>query len=139
MYGFIPLVLMAIGAGLLWLGWRLRRGGGRFELVARPATATVVGLQWRGHPADAFPVFRFDLPGGEPVEAVSTWGSRPARFTEGDRVEILYDPRNPTHIRVPGENTAAAFLTVALVFAGVGFVGLGVLLGLVLYLLSQMD
>jgi hypothetical protein len=139
MVPLIVLALVAIGAGLLALAWRLRHGGGRFALAARPATGTVVGLDWRGHPADAFPVLRFELPGGEPVEAVSTWGSRPARFREGDRVEILYDPRNPTRIRLPGENTAAAFLTVALAFAGVGFVALGVLLGLVAYALDQMD
>jgi Protein of unknown function (DUF3592) len=135
----IPPALMAIGAGLIWLAHRLRHGGDRFALVARPASATVVSLQWRGHPADAFPVVRFDLPGGEPVEAQSTWGSRPARYREGDRVEILYDPRNPTHVRLPGEKAAGAFLTVALIAAGLGFLGLGALLGLVVYALEHMD
>jgi hypothetical protein len=128
----IGLLLVAIGLGLFWLAHRLR-GGDRFS---QPASATVVGLHRRGHPADAFPVVRFHLPGGEPVEAQSTWGSRPARFREGDRVEILYDPQNPTRVRLPGEATAGAFLTVALVLAGVGCVGVGALLALVSYALG---
>jgi hypothetical protein len=135
----IPLALVAIGAGLIWLAYRLRHGADRFALVARPASATVVSLHWRGHPADAFPVLRFHLPGGELVEAESSWGSRPARLKEGDRVEILYDPRDPTRVRLPGEKAAGAFLMVALTLAGLGFLGLGVLLGLLLYALEQMD
>jgi Protein of unknown function (DUF3592) len=131
----IPLALMAIGAGLIWLAHRLRHGGDR---LVRAASATVVGLDWRGHPADAFPVVRFHLPGGEAVEARSSWGSRPPRLQEGDRVEILYDPRDPTRIRLAGEETAGAFLTVALIFAGVGFLGVGALLALAIYALDHL-
>jgi hypothetical protein len=128
----IGLLLVAIGLGLFWAARRIR-GDDRFSAAAG---ATVVGLRWRGHPADAFPVVRFQLPGGEPVEAQSTWGSRPARLNEGDRVEILYDPRDPTRIRLPGEATAGAFFTVALVLSGVGFTVLGALLAVVSYALG---
>ncbi len=130
----IPLLLMAIGAGLIWLARRLRPGGDRFS----PATATVVALRRRGEPPDWFPVMQFRLPDGHAVEAQSTWGSRPPRYREGDRVEILYDPRDPSHIRLPGEAAAGAFLMIALVVAGIGFLGLGALLGVALYALSHL-
>jgi hypothetical protein len=128
----IGLLLVAIGLGLFWAAHRVR-GDDRFS---RTAGATVVALRWRGHPADAFPVVRFQLPDGQPVEAQSTWGSRPARLNEGDRVEILYDPRDPTRIRLPGEAAAGAFLTVALVLSGAGFTVLGALLAVLSYALG---
>jgi hypothetical protein len=128
----IGLLLVAIGLALFWAARRVR-GRDRFS---RSAGATVVALRRRGHPADAFPVVRFHLPDGQPVEAQSTWGSRPARLHEGDRVDILYDPRDPTRVRLPGEATAGAFVTVALVLAGAGFVVLGALLAVVSYALG---
>jgi hypothetical protein len=134
----IPLLVMAIGAGLLWLAARLRRGE-RVSPSARRAVGTVVALRRRGEPASAFPVVRFELPDGSTVEAQGTWGSRPARHREGDRLEILYDPRDPTRIHLAGESASGAFLAVALAVAGAGFLALGVLLALGSYALHHLS
>jgi hypothetical protein len=129
----IPLLLLAIGAGLIWFARRLRD-----DRATVPATGTVVGLRRRGgDPGPSwFPVVRFQLPDGRTVEAESTWGSRPARVREGDSIELLYDPADPTTIRLPGEQAAGAFFAVALILTGAGLVVLGVLLGVVFALLS---
>ena len=42
-----------------------------------------------------FPVIEFDLPDGTEVRFTASSGRGTRRFTEGDRVPIFYDPRDP--------------------------------------------
>jgi hypothetical protein len=76
----------------------------RFLASALEARAEVVGLQERRgtqqHDVAYYPVLRYRTQQGKPQETVSSVGSNPPRYKEGDSVVILYDPAKPGDVRI---------------------------------------
>ena len=65
---------------------------------------------------------RFNLPDGRTVEAAATQGAAPGRGSEGDQVNVLYDPENPTDIRIAGFLGSGQMGGVVMIVIGVMFV-----------------
>jgi hypothetical protein len=116
---------LVVGAGLTWGGiWFLRRTR-RFERVAwrAPGVVTEVRWHWREEFSEryAYPVVRFPLPDGRVVHTESDVGSSPSPVRAGDRVDVLYDPADPTRARVSSTTVTSTILSVMLIFIGGGF------------------
>ena len=77
----------------------------RFVSDAERATGTVIDLSSRtDSDGDVMyhPVVRFTNAEGRTVQFVSSTGSSPASESEGDRVEVLYDPDDPEDAKLSG-------------------------------------
>lgn len=59
------------------------------------------------------PVFAYETPSGERVEFVSSWSTKPALYSVGDRVVVLYRPDDPRSGRVDSVLGRADSLLVA--------------------------
>ena len=70
-----------------------------FVSRSRETMATVINFDVSKE-GNYFPIFQFKDDGGSTVTARSTSGSKPPAYSIGDKVSILYDPQNPTNIRV---------------------------------------
>ncbi len=97
-------IFLIVGVGLL-LGFffafsRTRR----FLASAQEARAEVVGMQDRIGSNQRnrvyYPVLRYRTQQGATKEVVSSVGSSPPRYKEGDSVVILYDPAKPEDVRI---------------------------------------
>lgn len=77
----------------------------RFVSGAERATGTVIDLSSRTDSdgdVTYHPVVRFTTAEGRTVQFVSSSGSSPASESEGDRVEVLYDPDDPEDAKLSG-------------------------------------
>jgi Protein of unknown function (DUF3592) len=103
--------------------------GGIFTLVrtrsflasAREAQARVVGMKERigtERQVAYYPVLRYQTHQGSVKEIVSSVGSNPPRYKEGDSVVILYDPAKPESARI---HTFFNVWGVPLILGGMGF------------------
>lgn len=126
-------IFLVVGVGLL-LGFffafsRTRR----FLASAQEARAEVIGMkQSTGSSRDRvyYPVLRYHTQQGTMKEVVSSVGSSPPRYKEGDSVVILYDPAQPGDVRIH------SFFNVwvgPLVLGLLGVIMTGVGVGLTLY------
>ncbi|WP_224368565.1 DUF3592 domain-containing protein [Hyalangium versicolor] len=98
-------VFLVAGVGLVVGGFIAMGRTKRFLASAREAQAEVVAVQERKGSENQrvyYPVFRFRTESGATQEVVSSDGSNPARYKEGDRVAILYDPAAPANVRIQG-------------------------------------
>ena len=110
MTGFqlLPLAFVAVGVLFAVLGVRNLRAGNRFIRTAGQASGEVTDVRARsvGHGSDSnlafFPVVRFQLPDGRVVEAETDEGVNFKRPRAGQPVTVLYDPAEPTHVRIAG-------------------------------------
>ena len=132
----ISLALFVASFGLWRTARRVRQETDRFMNVVRPATGTVVSLQWRTSrkgddvATHAYPEVDFTLPDGQRVRAVTRTGNlhRPAK--EGDTVSILYNPGNPQEIDLASQaprsimNAGYRFLAVSFALMGVCVLGM---------------
>jgi hypothetical protein len=125
------LPLAFVGGGLFFavLGVRYLRRDTTFRRrgVAAQADITDVRWEWRGEPGEgssriAFAVLRFVLPDGRTVETQANFGMTWSPGKVGDRVDILYDARDPTRARLARGITGAAPTIM-----GVGMIVFGVL------------
>lgn len=97
-------IFLAVGGGLLvgclFLAVRTKR----FLASAEQARAEVVGLEQRGgtepHERAYYPVLRYRTRQGATQEVVSSVGSNPPRYREGDSVTVLYNPAKPGEVRI---------------------------------------
>ena len=96
---------LAIGVVVLIVGAVMFVLTVRFVAEAEHATGTVVDLSRRSNSEGTvlfYPVVRFVTANGETIEFVSSSGSAPALESPGDRVEVLYDPDDPSHAKLSG-------------------------------------
>ncbi|HVG63679.1 MAG TPA: DUF3592 domain-containing protein [Hyalangium sp.] len=130
---FIGPIFLVVGVGLL-LGFffafsRTRR----FLASAQEARAEVIGIKASaGSSRDRayYPVLRYRTQEGATKEVVSSVGSNPPRYKEGDSVVVLYDPAQPSDVRIH------SFFNVwvgPLVLGALGVILTGVGVGLTLY------
>ena len=96
-FGGALFLLFGVGALVGGIVWGVNTK--RFVDGASRASGTVIELQRRQSSSDDspsyYPVVRFTDAGGKDVTFTSSTGSNPPSKREGDKVDVLYDPRNP--------------------------------------------
>ena len=100
-----PRVCLALGVVLLVGGAIAFVHTERFVSGSERATGTVIDLSSRtDSDGDVMyhPVVRFTTAEGRTVQFVSGTGSSPASQSEGDSVEVLYDPDDPQDAKLSG-------------------------------------
>lgn len=100
-----PRVCLALGVLLLVGGAIAFVHTKRFVSGSERATGTVIDLSSRTDSDGTVtyhPVVRFTTAKGRTVQFVSDSGSSPATKSEGDRVEVLYDPDDPQDAKLSG-------------------------------------
>jgi len=131
-------VFAVVGPFLVYRGIVWLRTDSRFQRTAQPAVGVVtqVRVDHSTDPSHYYPVVRFNLPDGRTVEATATKGAAPGRGSEGDRLNVLYDPQNPTDIRIAGFMGSGQMGGVVMIFLGVMFVLMGVGIGSIFLLVG---
>jgi Protein of unknown function (DUF3592) len=124
-------VFAVVGPVLVVRGIRSLRRDTAFQRRAYRAQGVVTQIRWdhRGEDSSSYPVVRFNLPDGRTVEASATQGAGPGSGSEGDSVSVLYDPENPTDIRIEGFFGSGKMGGVVLIVMGVIFFIMGVFIG----------
>ena len=104
--------LAFLGFGVLWIavGAFFSVETKHFVSKSRKATGTVVGLKkiWTSSTSKSTtgrrpvyrPVIEFQTAEGRRIQFTSSHGSNPPTYRKGDRVEVLYDPKNPQESRL---------------------------------------
>jgi hypothetical protein len=102
---WLPYAFLAGGVVLLIVGAALLVRQVQFVTAAERATGTVVAVS-RETDSDGevtfYPVVRFTTAHGKEIEFKSSTGSKPASHSTGDRVEVLYDPDDPSDAQLSG-------------------------------------
>jgi hypothetical protein len=91
------------------------------EVRTRPRTSSQSSRPQR---RTWYPIVEFTAPDGNPVVFESNVGSNPPRHQVGDRVEVAYDPANPTDARLTGFTDTYLFPLIA-GGLGLGFTAVG--------------
>jgi hypothetical protein len=97
------LIFLVIGVGLVAGCFFAFTRTKRFLASAQEARAEVIGLQQRHGNNQGrvyYPVLRYRTQAGATKEVVSSVGSNPPRYKEGDSVVVLYDPAQPGDVRI---------------------------------------
>ncbi|MBX6374721.1 MAG: DUF3592 domain-containing protein [Acetobacteraceae bacterium] len=92
--------------------------------------ATVVGMEThrsRRGSASYYPIFRFATADGRTMQATSSTAVTPSDFPRGRRATVVYDPADPTRLRLPSDVASGpgitpwvlAFFAVLLLLGGV--------------------
>ena len=123
----VALAFAAFGVLFISIGIGMSRNLNRFRGRASRAAATVTDVRARSAGTSGglvwVPVVRFTTPGGRTVEAETGSGTNLERHQPGQPLEVLYDPDNPTDVRVPGGGTTfipVAFIAMGGIFALIG-------------------
>jgi hypothetical protein len=100
----IRYLFMAIGIGLLVVAGFLYYNTTTFLAEAAKAEGTVMDLVLsRSDDSTTYrPLIHFQDQQGETIEFMSSVGSNPPSYSEGDKVEVLYIPSKPQNARVNG-------------------------------------
>ncbi len=97
-------IFLIVGVGLLLGFFFVFSRTRRFLASAQEVRAEVVGMQERAgnnHRTRVYyPVLRYRTQQGATKEVVSSVGSTPPRYKEGDSVAVLYDPAKPEDVRI---------------------------------------
>ena len=134
----MPWVFALVGPVLVYRGVVSLRTDSRFQRTAQRAVGVVTQVR-RDHTGNTsydYPVVRFNLPDGRTVEAAAVQGAAPGRGSEGDRVDLLYNPENPTDIRIAGFMGSGQMGGIVLIIMGVMFVLMGVGIGSIFLLVG---
>ena len=128
-YAF-ALIFNLIGIGTLVLTWSIQNIDNAFLASAARAEGTVVELVERRSISKRqtsqsiyTPVVQFTSQNGQTIEFVGS-SSYPPRYSEGQKVEVLYQPTNPQDARISGEDSSDSTLSI---FTGIG--GVFILMG----------
>ena len=127
-------VFAILGAAMVAIGVAVARSTRDFERRAVRAPGRVVDVRWEavGPAGDkimtGFPVLSFTLPDGRAVETVANTGTTLDVMKEGQAVDVLYDPADPTQARVDSGASSAGSTLVGAAFIAIG--GVFVVLGL---------
>lgn len=116
------LIFLVAGVGLLVGCFFAITRTQRFLANARGAQAEVIALQQRlgtGQERSYYPVLRYQTQEGSTQEVVSSVGSNPPRYKEGDSVDILYDPAEPDNVRIHTTFNVWAF---PIILGGIGVI-----------------
>jgi hypothetical protein len=100
---FIGPIFLIVGVGLLLGFFFVFSRTRRFLASAQEARAEVIGIKESiGSSRDRvyYPVLRYRTQQGATKEVVSSVGSNPPRYKEGDSVVVLYDPAQPGDVRI---------------------------------------
>ncbi len=103
-------------------------GGGGYGLVRAflfAGRAQQVPGVITGH-RSASPIVYFDTLDGRRVRSRSRLRTKPARFHVGERVTVLYDPRDPGKAIVRGWRGSRLIVLLILLFLFIGLVGVAV-------------
>lgn len=127
----IALAFAAFGALFMAIGIGMSRSDNRFRATAARAAGTVTDLRARSAGSQSsgliwVPVVKFDTADGRTVEAETNSGTNLKRHKPGQAIEVMYDPDNPTNVRVPGGG--AGFLHGAFIALGGIFTAIGLLI-----------
>ena len=106
---------MSIGAGFGWFSWSLLAVAQRAEGTVVRLVSNQAGNNNRGSVA---PVVEFHCE-GERHEFQSWLSTSPPQFDVGEKVTVLYDPRDPSHARIESFVTLWLF---PVIFGGIGAV-----------------
>lgn len=102
----LALVFAAVGAVMIFFGFRKFNDSRGFKATASSAEGTVTGFEMYDAPGIDpredihYAMVRFTPEGGEAVEFRGPSRDGPVRLDEGDTVDVLYDPEDPTDARV---------------------------------------
>jgi len=140
--------LIVAGIGLIFflIGLLIWGTGHRFGRSAASARGTIVGFnatdpsmpRMAGSPVRVStlpgfgasfvyrPTVEFNTPDGTSVRATSSIGTNPKSGKVGDSVTVLYDPRDPQHVRVASVAGRGTCLAVAFMLIGGAVAGLGI-------------
>ncbi|MBN1203430.1 MAG: DUF3592 domain-containing protein [Myxococcaceae bacterium] len=124
------LILAVVGIGLVVGSIVAASRTKRFLATAQEARAEVIGMHVSSGTQSSrayFPVLRYRTQKGATHEVTSSVGSNPPRYKEGDSVVILYEPANPTNVRI---HTFSNVWLVPMILGGIG--GIFILVGGVL-------
>jgi len=97
------LIFLVLGVGLLVGCFFAASRTRSFLATAHEARAEVIALQHRlgqNHERAYYPVLRYRTQEGSTQEVVSSVGTNPPRYKEGDSVVVLYDPARPDTVRI---------------------------------------
>lgn len=130
-FSLVGLLLAAIGA---FIFFRTRAFISRSQEVKGTIVRMVYSSSSDG--GGYSPVFRFNTIEGRSVEVADKLASNPPQFKEGEVVDVLYDPQDPSHARIK-KWMNLYFAPLLLGGMGLIFGGVGVLL-LVFELLDLM-
>jgi hypothetical protein len=109
MPGWVPVLLLVIGLGMLVGGGFVAKQRSDFLAAARSATGEVVDLRRRTSTSDGkrtttyYPIVRYLPPGRDaPVEFQHDTGSSPPAYSRGETVTVLYSPGDPGDAIIDG-------------------------------------
>ena len=105
----VPAIVIILGLGLITIGVIDLAGTLKFRMSAEAATATVLRVEVDinhfedGGSAESYrPVVTFQGADGQAYEATSPVSAQQYDFDPGDEIEIYYDPKAPSDIRIVG-------------------------------------
>ena len=120
-----------VGPVLVVRGIQSMRGDSRFQQRALRAQGVVTQIRWdhRGEDSRSYPVRPLQPPRRAHRRGLGDPGLRPRRGSEGDSVNVLYDPQNPTDIRIDGFFGSGKMGGAVMIVMGVVFFFMGVFIG----------
>lgn len=94
-FGFVGLLLVAI-AFFVWLRTRA------FMQNSQEVKGTIIHMSYRSSSDGGgyAPIFRFNTIDGRSMEVEDNLRTNPPQFREGQVVDVLYDPQDPSHARI---------------------------------------
>ncbi|MGU3494904.1 DUF3592 domain-containing protein [Xanthobacteraceae bacterium A53D] len=104
---YLPLLFLLIGLLMLAVSGMLVWRTETFVAEAETAQGVVIDME-RFRDSDCrncylySPVVRFEARGGQEITFTTSWRSRPARYSRGERVEVLYPADNPQDAEIVG-------------------------------------
>ncbi|WP_405148317.1 DUF3592 domain-containing protein [Sphaerisporangium sp. NBC_01403] len=129
--GTIGAIMAVLGGAVILNARDFRRRGrrGRAQVVRLHAVRAGGTRRERRLNSVYHPVLRFTTEDGEQIEAESPVGSNPPPARPGDRVPIIYDPADPTQVRIDSVLGGGALLGALLAGFGLLLLVLGVRAG----------
>ncbi len=122
-FGFVGMLLFVIGIFIL-IRTRI------FMDKAQEVKGTVIRMVYRRDSDGGggySPVYQFRTITGQTIEIADGMSSNPPMFTEGQSVDVLYDPENPNRARIK-KWSSLYFVPLLLGGLGIIFGGIGVVL-----------
>lgn len=120
-FSIINYVCLILGLSLLGLSFYLYQSKQAFIANAETAQGTVVELiASRSDKSTTYrPVITFTTKEGKQTEFTSSAGSNPPSYNQGEKVTVLYDPKNPVKADI---NSFSSLWLGAIIVGFIGFV-----------------
>lgn len=128
MFLVVGLIFISIGGGKLWPQLSFRRRAQRITGIVTDLRVDVVAGS--DPHITYYPIVRFTTHDGREVETTAKTGTSPLSLETGKQVTILYDPADPTIVKLSGGMHHLGFF--GLVF-GIGLLSMGIG-GLILFI-----